>query len=268
MSNTLATLNFTPSSTQQIQTHLINTLPSDVECSCMVCPRQSSSDKYQLIKPSTTCYGFRFKYRSQGQLVYDTTAFKRTRGAGGIIGYLKNHDVRCDCSSSVGNHLVEFGLGNNGELDKASTTTTYNLGDSLENVSCTPCRTSAPTTASPNDISGCSFKSPNSNNSYCCPSGNYVNSGCSTSEYVCYVDLADNSGCLANRGFNSCPKSDCTWDGTGDISSFFNTSTCDTVFITSPLTDISQTITVPKGKTLISYGNLILVVLVMTAMVL
>jgi len=158
-------------------------------------------------------------------------------GSGGVGRIVKNKPCNCNITKT------KTGVEDTGALED-----TEHFGEPVKEESCNFCYISE-------NISGCSFKSPNSNY-YCCPSGNYSNSGCSTSENVCYIDSSDNSGCLANRSFTKCSGGKCVWDGKGDIIDFFTTSGCETVLITSDLTDISQSIVVPLGKTLISYGKI------------
>lgn len=60
----------------------------------------------------------------------------RTGGVAGIRGYLKNLDVRCDCSGPAGNYLVEVGLDHKGDVDKLATTHGVSLGCSANNSEC------------------------------------------------------------------------------------------------------------------------------------
>ena len=55
------------------------------------------------------------------------------------------------------------------------------------------------------NIFGNWFKSPNSKNFYCCPSGNnYFSDGCNTSDQLCYIEGFDTSGCLSGRYLPQC----------------------------------------------------------------
>ena len=163
---------------------------------------------------------------------------KNPQGSGGVGKMVKNSP--CNCRSVVKKTVVTLEDNNLGE---------DSLGDNKPNESC-----ASHQCLDASGSFGCSFQSQH-DNYYCCPSGNYDDSGCSTSEHVCYINEPDNSGCLATR-FSHCPSGACVWDGTRDISDVFSSCDSDTVIITQDITDISKTITVPPGKTLISYGRL------------
>ena len=159
---------------------------------------------------------------------------KNPQGSGGIGRMEKNSP--CNCRSVVKKNVVTLEDNNLGE---------DSLGDNKPNVSCMQCYDAS------NNL-GCSFKSQH-NNYYCCPYGNYDDSGCSTSEHVCYINEPDNSGCLATR-FSHCPSGACVWDGSEDIRNIFNK--CDTVFVTADLSNINTLIVVPFNKTLIVYSDM------------
>ena len=150
---------------------------------------------------------------------------KNPQGSGGVGRMVKSKP--CNCTGVVKKKEITIGE----EISD----------NNIPNVTCNSCYDA-------NGNSGCTFKSPISSNLYCCPSGNYDASGCSTSENVCYVDAQDITGCLAWR-FGDCPTSDCVWDGITDLNKLLET--CNTVNIKHNSQTVTSSITVPQKKTII-----------------
>ena len=119
----LAILNFSPPVISSVEKHIKETMPNDVDCSCVVCPRQHGAS-YKLIKKNESCYGFRFKFRNneQGTHVYDKSTMLRTAEPRDTLDICEISMRAAIVEVLQGLIYLELGLGPSGGIDKLTTT--------------------------------------------------------------------------------------------------------------------------------------------------